>query len=61
MHESRTQLVRRVVASAIAAAALSTPVIVELAGNAHATPARGTHTVAMPDCTYNWAPICDRW
>lgn len=60
-HQSRTSLVRRIVASAVAAAALSTPVIVELASHAHAAPAHGTHAVAMPDCTYNWAPICDRW
>lgn len=58
-HQSTRSIARRIVIAAVAAAALSTPVVVEM--SAHAAPERGTHAVAMPDCINNWSPICDRW
>lgn len=58
--QSRPSLARRIVLASVAAAALSTPVVVAMT-HAHSAPARGTHAVAMPDCNNHWAPICDRW
>jgi hypothetical protein len=50
--------VRRLAATAVAAAALCVP-IVSMASH-DSGPTHGVKTVALPNCSINWVPICDR-